>query len=308
MGRVPKQLLVVTVAAVLAAGCAAANPEPEPTPRPTAPARPGEVRIVNLNAAMGYKNGPGDPRGTDASTADYERLAADILDQRGDVANLQEMALPAARELRAVLAGKTGDEWAMNFSYSSTATYYTGQEGESGPRPDYRDVAAGNAQLIRIGDGITAQEPLTPERGVMLPSVGRSFVGTRITTPGGTVHVYGTHLALAEQVPDEVRAGDVLALQETTEAAAVPTVVTGDFNQEIDGAPGGPHPSPRTVAAIRAFTTTHGYTDVARDQGPTLSTRRIDYLFARGLRTADTVRFTSRESDHRGLATTITVP
>lgn len=68
--------------------------------------------------------------------------ADDILDQRGDVTNLREMALPAAREPRTILAERTGDEWRLNFSFSSTATYYTGQEGESGPRPDHRDVEA----------------------------------------------------------------------------------------------------------------------------------------------------------------------
>jgi hypothetical protein len=238
------------------------------------------------------------------------------------VANLQEMALPAARELRTVLGEKTGDEWELNFSFSGNATYYTGQKGESGPRPDYRDVPAGNAQLIRIGDGITGQKPLTddgkkddgktPDQGIMLPSIGRSFVGAEITVPGGTVAVYNTHLALADQVADEVRAGDVLKIQEITEADSAPSVLTGDFNQTIDYVPGQPYPSQKTVDAIRAFMDTYGYADVARDKGPTsnekrkfLGTKRIDYIFARGIRTTDTVRFVSHESDHWGLATTI---
>ena len=310
MGAVPRKLLLAVAAAIVVAGCDSAAPRPTPTPTRTA--APDEVRIVNLNAAMGYKNGAGDPAGTDATTADYELLADDILNQRGDVANLQEMALPASEELRTVLEAKTGDTWELNFSYSSTATYFTGKKGESGPRPDYRDVPAGNAQLIRIGDGITGQKPLTPERGVMLPSIGRSFVGAEITMAGGKVRVYNTHLALADQVTDEVRAGDVRKLQETTEADDGPSVVTGDFNQTIDFVPGQPYPSPRTVDAIRAFMDTYGYADVARDKGPTsnekrkfLGTKRIDYIFARGIRSTGTVRFVSHESDHWGLATTI---
>lgn len=311
MGAVPRKLLLVMAAALVVAGCDSATPQPAPTPT-TGSAKPDEVRIVNLNAAMGYKNGAGDPAGTDALTSDYELLAADILDQRGDVANLQEMALPASRELRTILEKKTGDKWELNFSFSGNATYYTGQKGESGPRPDYRDVPAGNAQLIRIGDGISGQKRLTPERGVMLPSVGRSFVGAEITVAGEKVRVYNTHLALADQVADEVRAGDVRKIQEITEADDGPSVLTGDFNQTIDYVPGQPYPSPKTVDAIRAFMDTYGYADVARDKGPTsnekrkfLGTKRIDYILARGVRTTDTVRFVSHESDHWGLATTI---
>jgi endonuclease/exonuclease/phosphatase family metal-dependent hydrolase len=320
MGVVPRKLILVVAAALVVAGCDSATPQPAPTP--TGAAKPGEVRIVNLNAAMGYKNSAGDPAGTDALTSDYELLADDILNQRGDVANLQEMALPAAQELRTILEEKTGDTWELNFSFSSTATYYTGQKGESGPRPDYRDVPAGNAQLIRIGDGITGQEPLTDDgkaddgktqdQGIMLPSVGRSFVGADITMSGEKVAVYNTHLALADQVSDDERAADVRKIQEITEADNGPSVVTGDFNQNIDFVPGQPYPSPKTVDAIRAFMDTYGYADVARDKGPTsnekrkfLGTKRIDYILARGIRTTDTVRFVSHESDHWGLATTI---
>ena len=279
----------MAVTAALVAGCDGSTPPP----RPTAAAHDDEVRIVNLNAAMGYMNLAGNARGTDALTSDYELLADDILAQRGDVANLQEMALPAARELREILTEKTGDEWQLNWAFSVDATYFTGREGESGPRPDYRDVPAGNAQLIRIGDGITAQKPLTDDgkaddgknadQGIMLPSGGRSFLGAEITTAAGPVAVYNTHLALADQVSDEERAADVAALQEVTEANPGPTVVTGDFNQAIDVGPGRPYPSPKTVDAIRAFMDTYGYTDTARDKGPTsnekrkhLGTRRID--------------------------------
>lgn len=35
--------------------------------------------MVNLNAAMGFGLGPGDSRGTDATTEDIARLADDIL-------------------------------------------------------------------------------------------------------------------------------------------------------------------------------------------------------------------------------------
>lgn len=304
-----RPLRAAVAAAALVAGCTNA----------AAPPHDNVVRIVDLNAAMGYMNLAANPLGTDATTADLALLAEDILGQRGDVANLQEMALPAAKELRTILGERTGDEWAMNFSFSGDSTFFTGRKGETGPRQDYRDVPTGNAQLIRIGDGITSQRPLTddgkrddgrtPDQGILLPSAGRSFVGAEITTAHGTVAVYNTHLALARQVSDAVRAGDVRRIQELTEARPGPSVVTGDFNQTIDDPP---DRSPETAAAIRAFMDTYGYTDVARDQGPTIDekhrdrdSRRIDFILVRGVGTTDTVRFESHESDHWGLATTL---
>ena len=86
-------------------------------------------------------------------------------------------------------------------------------------------------------------------------------------------------------------------------------MLTGDFNEVIDFAPGLP---PKVVTALRAFVDEFGYTDVARDKGPTSDQKyktrlhhRIDYILARDIDTADTVRFVSHESDHWGLATTL---
>lgn len=316
MRTVTRAVAVATVAAALAAGC-----EDTATPAPTSTAAPREpdtaVRVVNLNAAMGFKMAAGDSGGTDATEEDIGFLADDILGQRGDVANLQEMALPAARSLRAVLAERTGDEWQLNWAHSGTATYYPGRDDGERPTPGYENVSAGNAQLVRIGDGVRRQRPITVDdrdgdQGIMLPSGGRSFVGAELTTERGPVDVYVTHLALADQVSDEARAADVLRVQEVTESRANPAVITGDFNQTIDFVRGQPYPNHRTVDALRSFMERYGYTDVARDKGPTsnekrkvLGPKRIDYVLARGVRTADTVRFVSHESDHWGLATTI---
>jgi endonuclease/exonuclease/phosphatase family metal-dependent hydrolase len=312
MGAVSRKLVLAMAAVVLVTACDGSTPPPSPTEV----THDDEVRVVNLNAAMGYKNSAGDPAGTDATTADLELLADDILGQRGDVANLQEMALPAARELREILGAKTGEKWELNWAFSVNATYFTGEKGETGPREGYKEVPAGNAQLIRIGDGITGQKPLTvdsenDDQGIMLPSGNRSFQGAEITTANGKVAVYNTHLALAD-VPDEKRAEDVVTIQKATEANSVPTVVTGDFNQTIDFVPGQPYPNRKMVNAIRGFMGAYGYADVAKDQGPTsnekrkyLGTKRIDYILARGVATTGTVRFVSHESDHWGLATTL---
>jgi hypothetical protein len=131
--------------------------------------------FLNLNAAMGHHMEAGDPRGTDATEEDYVLLADDIVSQRGDIANLQEMALPAAKRVAEILSKRTGDRWQLNWATSDKATYHAGKvEGEAQDTV-YRDVPAGNAQLVRIGDGITAQKPITlddqdDDQGIALPS------------------------------------------------------------------------------------------------------------------------------------------
>jgi endonuclease/exonuclease/phosphatase family metal-dependent hydrolase len=292
-------------------------------PAPAGSTKPGPaVTVVNLNAAMGYRIEAGNPAGTDATPEDLADLADDILSRGADIANLQEMAKPAALELQAILAARTGHEWQLNWAHSGTATYYPGKEKDEAPSPGYRDVSAGNAQLVRIGDGVRSQQPITldgehDDQGILLPSGGRSFAGAQITTEHGVVDVYVTHLAREKDASDEVRARDVHRLQEFTESRTNPAVVTGDFNQTVDYVRGQPYPNYRTVDALRSFMDTHGYTDLARDEGPTsnqkaepwerpaLTPLRIDYILARGVRTRDTARFESHQSDHWGLVTTI---
>ncbi|MFL6121885.1 endonuclease/exonuclease/phosphatase family protein [Actinophytocola sp.] len=303
-------VLIPVLAAVLVAGCGTATGPGPATSEPLPPPN-DTVRVVDLNAAMGYRSGPGNPGGTDATHDDLVLLARDILGNGGDVANLQEMALPAARQLRDILRDLTGDEWQLNWAHAAYASFYAGRS--KGERPVYDHVSSGDAQLVRIGDGITGQRPITlddanDDQGIVLPSGGRAFQGAEITTSWGAVDVYNTHLALHQQVSDQDRAADVRRIQETTESRPDPTVITGDFNQTIDV----PDPNRLTMAAIQAFMTTYGYTDVAEDKGVTIDQknpeqdrRRIDYILTRGLRTTNTVRLVSHESDHWGLATTI---
>jgi endonuclease/exonuclease/phosphatase family metal-dependent hydrolase len=302
------RIAAAVLAVLVLAGCDSASGSSTP---PTTPPKDDLVRIVNLNAAMGYRSGKGDPGGTDATTGDLTLLAQDIVTQNGDIADLQEMALPAAHELRTILREKTGDEWQLNWAHAANTTFYAGKSRTE--RPTYDNVSSGNAQLIRIGDGIESQRPITvdganDDQGIVLPSGARAFVGAEITTDRGVVDVYTTHLALARQVPDAQRAADVQRIQQTTESRTNPVVITGDFNQTLDVA----DPSRLTMAAIRAFTEQYGYTDVAKDKGVTIDqkhpeqdARRIDYILARGVTATPTVRFASHESDHWGLATTI---
>ncbi|SDM55020.1 Metal-dependent hydrolase, endonuclease/exonuclease/phosphatase family [Allokutzneria albata] len=291
-------------------------PSPPPPPKSD-----GTVTVVNLNAAMGFKLGAGEDRGTNAKLEDLEKLADDILRQDGDIANLQEMAKPAAKEVAAILARRTGREWRLNWAGSGRTSYYRG-EHENEP-PVYDQVSSGNAQLVQIGDGVVAQRPLTvdtepasdgeQDQGIKFGSGGRSFLGTEITTERhGVVDVYNTHLARAKDASDEARSKDVEQLQARTESRPHPVLLTGDFNLVIDGK--GDDDSPRTVGAVNAYMNRLGYTDLGRDLGPTsnyqfpeylVGRKRIDYILARGVATHGTARFTSHRSDHWGLVTRI---
>ncbi|GAA3990105.1 hypothetical protein GCM10022247_05920 [Allokutzneria multivorans] len=310
--------VMVCVLAVVS-GCREEPPPPDTS-----------ITVVNLNAAMGFQMGAGSEKGTNATPEDLGLLAEDILKQPADIANLQEMALPAARELRAVLAKRTGAVWQLNWAHSTFADYYAGKA--PGEAPVWANASAGNAQLIRIGAGVRSQKPITvdgdrpggePDQGIMLPSMkepgrGRSFQGAEIVTEHGTIDVYNLHLAREKDSTDEERAKDVETIQRFTESRANPAMITGDFNEAIDLSELYPGPSarPKVHAALTAFMNTYGYTDVAKGLGATsnrqpepdvlkLLPERIDYILTRGLRTRDTAKIASTKSDHWGLVTTV---
>jgi endonuclease/exonuclease/phosphatase family metal-dependent hydrolase len=298
--------------ALLVAGCSNASGAGSVVVSAGPPPPDDAVHVVNLNAAMGYRAGKGDPAGTDPTAEDLDLLARDIVNQGGDIANLQEMALPAARELQGILREKTGNEWQLNWCHAVPATFYPGKSRDE--RPAYDRVSSGNAQLIRIGDGIQRQKPLTlddanDDQGIVLPSGARAFVGAEITTANGVIDVYTTHLALARQVPDEKRAADVRRIQDFAQSRPNPVILTGDFNQTID------EPNSETAAAIKDFMGKYGYTDAAAGAGVTIDqkhpeqdARRIDYILTHGVPVTDTKRFVSHESDHWGLTATIAMP
>lgn len=318
MTRWPRAAIAVAVVLAGATGCREDTDPPPPNPDTS-------VTVVNLNAAMGFGLRPGDPLGTDATPEDLALLAADVLKHPADVVHLQEMAAPAARQLRALLISRTGAEWQLNWSHSTLASYYAGK-AEDEP-PVWQDVSAGNAQLVRIGSGVRSQRAITvdddrpvdgqPDQGIVLPTRGRSFQGAELVTDSGVIDVYNLHLALARDFSDEERARDVRFVQEFTEARANPAIVTGDFNQVIDNSLPDLLPSDsETVAALTDFLDEHGYADLGKDLGPTsnrqpdedvkkLVRARIDFILARGVGGRDTAKFESHESDHWGLVTTV---
>lgn len=287
------------------------------TPPVTVAPAATSVTVVNLNAAMGYHLRPGDPAGTDATAADFADLADDILRQNGDIANLQEMAEPAAKHLRQILADRTGQQWAMNWASSGTADYYEGKSPDERPKGEYAGARAGNAQLIRFGYGITTHVATTGESGHKLLSGGRSYGGVRLNTADGReLEVYVTHLARDKDATSIERVADIRVIQDFLKERKGPVVLTGDFNESMDVPAGGPTES--VIRALNEFTTRHGFTDVGHDLGSTSNQKgiaaqlegrlRIDYILTRDLPTLDTTRFVSHQSDHWGLTTTLAPP
>jgi endonuclease/exonuclease/phosphatase family metal-dependent hydrolase len=275
------------------------------------------VTVVNLNAAMGYHLRPGDPAGTDATAADFADLADDLLRQNADIANLQEMAEPAAKHLRRILAERTGQDWAMNWASSGTADYYEGKTPGEGPAEGYAKARAGNAQLIRLGYGIETQVSTTGKAGHALPSGGRSYGGAELSIADGRkLGVYVTHLARDKDAPSTERVADIRAVQDFLAEREGPAVLTGDFNESMDVPGGGPTES--VIRALNEFTSRQGFADVGHDLGSTSNekglaaelegTLRIDYILTRDLPTLDTVKFVSHQSDHWGLVTTLVPP
>jgi endonuclease/exonuclease/phosphatase family metal-dependent hydrolase len=275
------------------------------------------VTVVNLNAAMGYHLAKGDPAGTDATAADFADLADDLLRQNADIANLQEMAEPAAEHLRRIMAERTGQDWAMVWASSGTADYYEGKSPAENPPAGYAGARAGNAQLIRLGYGITTYVRTTGKAGHKLPSGGRSYGGVWLSTADGReLGVYVTHLARDKDAQSVERVADIRVIQEFLAKRAEPVVLTGDFNESTDVPGGGPTES--VVRALNEFTTRLGFTDVGHDLGNTSNekgraaalegTLRIDYILTRDLPTFDAVRFVSHQSDHWGLATNLVPP
>ncbi|MEU6642781.1 endonuclease/exonuclease/phosphatase family protein [Saccharomonospora sp. NPDC046836] len=299
------------------------------TPPVTVAPAATSVTVVNLNAAMGYHMGAGDPAGTDATAADFADLADDLLRQNADIANLQEMAKPAAEHVQQLLADRTGQRWALNWATSGKATYYEGKSAGEGPPDGYANALAGNAQLIRIGYGVQTQSSTTGDAGTMLepsmqqpddpkePPTGRSYCGVALTTADGrTLEVYVTHLARDKDAESVKRVADIRQLQEFLAKRTVPVVLTGDFNESMDVPGGGPTES--VIRALNEFTTRQGFTDVGSDLGTTSNekgpaaqlegTLRIDYILTRDLPTVDTMKFVSHQSDHWGLVTTLVPP
>jgi endonuclease/exonuclease/phosphatase family metal-dependent hydrolase len=312
-------------------------PTPEEQAAAQAAADKRTITVVDLNAAMGLGMGANNPLGTDLNTTDVNLLADDILrDKNPDVVTLQEMALAGAtgttgtQGLQQALEAKTGDKWTLYFGDSGLqrdtgngakgATYYASETNKS----DNGGVVspAGNAILVRTGSGIQSSRSITADQtlgdnGVRLQASGTadntndgkipgSVVGVELTTSEGKkINVFTTHI-INENVKtsdvEQVQADQIDFVRKLAAQSPNPTVVTGDFNCDMDG---GLNPwSNAPQKAMQSFLQV-GFNEASQGVGSTSGPiHQYDHVFTRGIK-GDANAFDARMSDHRGLTMTI---
>ncbi|MGH3930323.1 MAG: hypothetical protein ACRDTF_10145 [Pseudonocardiaceae bacterium] len=145
--------------------------------------KPRTVRVLDLNIFQGGKGNkpwPMDdaPKGVDHG--DIDELGQLILDNRADVATLQEAFKGDMERLEQWLEDETGEEWDMHFAAASHNTQWDDAVGVEGAynRP------FGNAILVRRGGDIASSEELPEvvlrEDGIISGPEGRSMEGTSI--------------------------------------------------------------------------------------------------------------------------------
>ena len=131
-------------------------------PNAAAPPNDNIVRVVDLNAAMGFRAArrpgrhrrhPAGPRHCSPTTSSASAATS---------RTCRRWHCPP-RRLRTILREKTGDDWQLNFAFTGDATFFTGRQGRDDPAGTTATSRTGNAQLIRIGDGISSQRPLTDD-------------------------------------------------------------------------------------------------------------------------------------------------
>jgi endonuclease/exonuclease/phosphatase family metal-dependent hydrolase len=262
------------------------------------------VRVFNLNAGEGYENMSWDPtEGTDGR--DMDDLARIILGTDADVVTLQEIFEGDLGRLKTYLELATGDEWQVHFG----AAMHKYQTGEI-PFWDGGFDAFGNAVLVRTGHGIDNTNDLD-EVTLAEPGAfgafggggeGRSMKGAEIVTSnGGTLHVYTTHVASNEG--QDARAEQIGQVGQVAEDATGPVAVFGDFN----AVPGESGPD---GAALEAMEDEHGLTDSVR-VGPTASNgtgEQIDRAYTRGVLVGDSEIVDGGPSDHHGFVVDMRIP
>jgi endonuclease/exonuclease/phosphatase family metal-dependent hydrolase len=167
------------------------------------------VRILTWN--LWWRHGPWQQR--------REPIAAALAQAQPDICGLQEVWAAPGENQAGELAGRLGMEWC----------WAAASEGLGGP----------DGQLS-IGNAILSRWPVTGRAELVLPSGGsgaerRVALHARISTPGGTLPMFTTHLtygpALCEGRTAQVRE---LARFVAGHAAGCdyPPVVTGDLNAE----------------------------------------------------------------------------
>jgi endonuclease/exonuclease/phosphatase family metal-dependent hydrolase len=138
----------------------------------------------------------------------------------------------------------------------------------------YDDVPAGTLIAVRLGGPVTeVSDPNLVNTDISShPDNVNRLRGVQLQTEGGgTLNVYTTHIPTEDAVDgDQEQANQLNRVRQIIQHDWAPSVLTGDFNQEIDDSAGG--------EAVAGFEDA-GLTDAGADAGPTLGDSRIDYVF-----------------------------
>jgi endonuclease/exonuclease/phosphatase family metal-dependent hydrolase len=264
---------LLALAALTALACTA-----HPAPAGAVPER-AEIRVVSYNIHAGK----------DASRQpNLERVARVIDSLRADIVLLQEV--------------DRGTDRSGHVDQVAELERLTGMHGAFAKSLDFQGGDYGIAALSRwpIQSSETVPLPTDPhaDRGVAMyePRVAIHLV---VTTPAGPLHVAGTHLgAESESTFRNQEAAVLLDHLRTHVPSAAPLIIGGDFNSTPDS----------EVYARFSSVFTDSWKECGSGDGFTFpadsAARRIDYVYARGLRCTVADVANTQASDHRPLVVT----
>lgn len=259
------------------------------------------LRVFNLNIGQGAGNKPFDGKGTESR--ELWKIAQLVADGHADIATLQEIFGGDVKKLEQMLEKITGDDWTIYFGPASNKAQFNDWPSLFDERnPFVRYGPFGNAIAVRNGD-ILSSEPLGNHQ-LAGPSAdeGRSLVGVRVHTNSGPMDIYTTHVA-EDQYPDQANQINKIWGQVGADPR---TVVTGDFNEALDG----PAQGDPSHEALRRHDDL-GYRDSGNAGATSVNGtgRRIDYIFTgKDLRAGQPSPVDGRPSDHNGMVVDVHVP
>jgi endonuclease/exonuclease/phosphatase family metal-dependent hydrolase len=256
------------------------------------------VRLFNLNIGQGAGNGPFNGKGTEPH--EIMKIAELIAKGDADVATLQEVFKKDTDLLEQALEKLTGDDWTIYFGEASKKVQWDGASASV-------NEPFGNAIAVRRGSGVLSSEvtggPIKLDAPGDDGTEGRSMMGVRVHTSSGPLDIYTTHVAEDKPEMDRQQTAQINRVWDGLATKGDRVVVTGDFNETLDGADA-------SAQALRRHGE-FGYAD-GGNAGKTSvngTGRRIDYVFTGpGIDARSPLPVDGRPSDHNGMVVDIQVP
>jgi len=209
-------------------------------------------------------------------------------------------------------AATTLDEGRASVDLADIATSSLGDtEGASACRWSYQHLAHNTTIAVeRLLAALQSDVDRFDQAVTIYQSTDRS-AADRVLSPGGTLDVFTAHVHSGERAEDDlIRSQQIGRYVDAVDDSRGPAVATMDANVSMDAE----DQSPNDMLApeeLGRFEDDLGFTDAAREVGPTSSAGRIDDVFTGGIEAADPELVSAREdelSDHDGQAVDLTVP